>query len=166
MDDLIEKHQLVAKLFEFSSLQNLSDEQNERHSPFFRGQNKILVVLSEEDNISQKEIAKRLNLSSQSVTEFISKLVKKNLVIKTPSSTDKRIQLIKLTEKGRSQAEKSLFYIPDYIDYLTEDERKVLITLIDKLNEGIRSDLNIHGIQNLGTRIMLRRLDKKTDSDL
>ena len=55
MADLIEKHQLAAKLFEFTSLQHLADEQVERHSPVFRGQNKVLVALSEGDNISQKE---------------------------------------------------------------------------------------------------------------
>ena len=105
MADLIEKHQLAAKLFEFTSLQHLADEQVERHSPVFRGQNKVLVALSEGDNISQKELAERLEMSVQSTAEFVTKLVKKDFVTKTKSPTDGRIQLIKLTEKGRREAD-------------------------------------------------------------
>ncbi|RRG18572.1 MarR family transcriptional regulator [Weissella viridescens] len=163
MDDLIEKHQLAAKLFEFTSLQDLSDEQDERHSPVFRGQNKILVALSESDNISQKELAERLNMSTQSTAEFITKLVKKGLVVKNPSPKDGRVQLIQLTDKGRREAEKSIFYIPEYINYLDADEREQLAHLLDKMNAGIREHLNLDGIQNLGTRVMLNHLDRKTE---
>lgn len=163
MVDLIEKHQLAAKLFEFTSLQNLANEQVERHSPVFRGQNKVLIALSEGDNISQKELAERLNISVQSTAEFIAKLIKKNLVTKAKSPTDGRIQLVKLTDKGRREAEKSLFYIPEYIDYLEPEEWTELANILDKMNDGIREHLKLDGIQNLGTRIMLSQLDRKTE---
>lgn len=163
MVDLIEKHQLAAKLFEFTSLQNLANEQVERHSPVFRGQNKVLIALSEGDNISQKELAERLNLSVQSTAEFITKLIKKNFVTKAKSPTDGRIQLVKLTDKGRREAEKSLFYIPEYIDYLEPEERTELANILDKMNDGIREHLKLDGIQNLGTRIMLSQLYRKTE---
>lgn len=163
MVDLIEKHQLAAKLFEFTSLQNLANEQVERHSPVFRGQNKVLIALSEGDNISQKELAERLNMSVQSTAEFITKLIKKNFVTKKKSPTDGRIQLVTLTEKGRREAEKSLFYIPEYIDYLDPEEWNQLANILDKMNDGIREHLKLDGIQNLGTRIMLSQLDRKTE---
>lgn len=170
MDDLMEKHQLAAKLFEFTSLQNLANEQVERHSPVFKGQNKVLIALREGDNISQKELAERLDMSVQSTAEFINKLIKKSSVSKSKSPTDGRIQLVKLTDKGRREAEKSLFYIPEYIDYLDPKEWRELSSILDKLNDGIRSNLNLSGIQNIGTRIMLNQLDRKTeqsqDSDL
>lgn len=165
MADLIEKHQLAAKLFEFTSLQHLADEQVERHSPVFRGQNKVLVALSEGDNISQKELTERLEMSVQSTAEFVTKLVKKDFVTKTKSLTDGRIQLIKLTEKGRREAEKSLFYIPEYLDYLDPEDWTQLAAMLDKMNDGIRDHLKIDGIQNLGTRIMLSQLDRKTEID-
>ena len=107
MADLIEKHQLAAKLFEFTSLQHLADEQVERHSPVFRGQNKVLVALSE----------------------------------------------------------KSLFYIPEYLDYLSPEEWTQLAAMLDKMNDGIRDHLKLDGIQNLGTRIMLSQLNRKTESE-
>jgi DNA-binding MarR family transcriptional regulator len=165
MADIVEKHQLAAKLFEFSSLQHLADEQAERHSPVFRGQNKILVALSEKDNLPQKDLAQQLDMSVQSVGEFITKLQKKDLVTKTKSPTDGRVQLIQLTDKGRREAEKSLFYIPDYLDYLTPEEWRILDQLLEKMNTGIRNDLQLDGIQNLGTRLLLGRLDRQTQSD-
>lgn len=165
MADLIEKHQLAAKLFEFTSLQHLADEQVERHSPVFRGQNKVLVALSEGDNISQKELAERLDMSVQSTAEFVAKLVKKDFVTKTKSPTDGRIQLIQLTEKGRHEAEKSLFYIPEYLDYLSPEEWTQLAAMLDKMNDGIRDHLKLDGIQNLGTRIMLSQLNRKTTTE-
>lgn len=55
----------------------MADEQAERHLPVFKGQNKILVALSEGDNISQKELSQRLGISVQSIAEFIAKLLKK-----------------------------------------------------------------------------------------
>ncbi|MGR3741208.1 MarR family winged helix-turn-helix transcriptional regulator [Companilactobacillus sp. DQM5] len=162
MVDLIEKHELAAKLYEFTALQNMANEQVERHSPVFRGQNKILVALSEEDNISQKKLAEELNMSVQSTAEFVNKLIKKGLVTKNKSLKDGRVQLVKLTEKGRHEAEKSLFYIPEYIDYLEPEEWTQLAKILDKMNDGIRKNLKIEGIQNIGTRIMLKQLDKKT----
>ncbi len=163
VDKLIEKHQLAAKLFEFTTLQNMADEQAERHMPVFKGQNKILVALSEGDNISQKELSQRLGISVQAIAEFITKLVKKGYITKTKSSTDGRVQLIKLTEKGRKQAQKSLFYIPEYLDYLNEDEQNQLAAILDKMNEGIRDNLQLNGIQNIGTRLRFGQLKRKTD---
>ncbi|MCT3024643.1 MarR family transcriptional regulator [Pediococcus pentosaceus] len=163
VDKLIEKHQLAAKLFEFTTLQNMADEQAERHMPVFKGQNKILVALSEGDNISQKELSQRLGISVQAIAEFITKLVKKGYITKTKSSTDGRVQLIKLTEKGSKQAQKSLFYIPEYLDYLNEDEQNQLVAILDKMNEGIRDNLQLNGIQNIGTRLRFGQLKRKTD---
>ncbi|USS84597.1 MarR family transcriptional regulator [Fructilactobacillus myrtifloralis] len=161
MDKLIKKQQLAAKLFEFTVLQDLDNEQSERHLPAFKGQNKILVALSEEENISQKDLADRLGISVQSVAEFVAKLLKKGYITKKKSPQDGRIQLVKLTDKGRKEAEKSLFYIPPYLDYLSEDEQSQLLKIIDKLNLSIKNNLRVSGIKNIGTKLRLNNLDKK-----
>jgi DNA-binding MarR family transcriptional regulator len=165
MADLIEKQQLASEIFEFTSLQHLADEQAERHSPVFRGQNKILVALAQEDGVSQKELTDRLGMTAQSTAEFITKLVKKGFITKTKSESDGRVQLITLTEKGRKEAEKNLFYIPEYIDYLEPKEWGQLSALLEKMNQGIRENLNVKGIQNLGTKILLNQIDRKTSED-
>lgn len=161
MDEMLEKQQLAAKLYEFASLQDIADEQAERHSPVFKGQNKILVALYEDDNISQKELSLRLGISVQATNEFITKLQRKGYVTKTKSATDGRVQLIKLTEKGQKEAKKSLFYIPEYLDYLNDQEREQLAVILDKLNSGIQSHLQLDGIKNIGTRIRFSQLKRK-----
>lgn len=161
MDDMLEKHLLAAKLYEFATLQDIADEQAERHSPVFKGQNKILVALSEGDNVSQKELSLRLGISVQSTSEFVSKLQKKGYVTKQQSETDGRVQLIKLTKKGSKAANQSLFYIPEYLDYLNETERQELSTILDKLNEGIQDNLQLNGIKNIGTKIRFSQLKRK-----
>ncbi|MFG1200499.1 winged helix DNA-binding protein [Pediococcus acidilactici] len=102
----------------------------------------------------------------QSIAEFIAKLLKKGYVTKQKSPTDGRVQLIKLTEKGKKEAKKSLFYIPEYLDYLNDDERAQLAAILDKMNNGIREDLKLHGIQNIGNRIRFSQLKRHIDEDL
>ncbi|ETO40713.1 Transcriptional regulator [Fructilactobacillus florum 8D] len=163
MDNLIKKQQLAAKLFEFTTLQNLADEQAERHSPVFKGQNKILVALSAADHISQRELAERLGISGQATAEFVGKLVRKGAITKSKSPTDGRIQLISLTPKGRKEAEKSLFYIPEYLDYLYPHQQAQLEIILDQLNHGIRDHLELNGIKHLGTKLLFNQLNRKTD---
>lgn len=165
MDEMLEKHRLAAKLYEFSALQEIANEQAERHSPVFKGQNKILIALSEGDNISQKELSLRLGISVQATNEFVTKLQKKGYLTKTKSPTDDRVQLIELTEKGRKEAKKSLFYIPEYIDYLNDEEQRQLGKLLDKLNSGIQNHLQLDGIKNIGTRIRFSQLKRKNYDD-
>ncbi|USS93254.1 MarR family transcriptional regulator [Fructilactobacillus ixorae] len=161
MDKLIKKQQLAAKLFEFTVLQDLDNEQSERHLPAFKGQNKILVALSEEENISQKDLADRLGISVQSVAEFVAKLLKKGYITKKKAPQDGRIQLVKLTDKGRKEAEKSRFYIPPYLDDLSASEQEQLLQIIDKLNLRIKNNLRVSGLKNIGTKLRLNNLDKK-----
>lgn len=165
MDEMLEKHQLAAKLYEFSALQDIANEQAERHSPVFKGQNKILIALSDGDNISQRELSLRLGISVQATNEFVTKLQKKGYLTKTKSPTDGRVQLIELTEKGRKEARKSLFYIPEYLDYLNHEEQQQLGKLLDKLNNGIQSHLQLDGIKNIGTRIRFSQLKRKNYED-
>ena len=51
------------------------------------------------------------------------------------------------------------------MDYLDPEDWTQLAAMLDKMNDGIRDHLKIDGIQNLGTRIMLSQLDRKTEID-
>ncbi|GAK30174.1 MarR family transcriptional regulator [Weissella oryzae SG25] len=170
MDSLLQKQKLAEKMFEFSWMQHLSDEQADRHEQHdhtFQGQNKILIALAEEDNISQKELANRLGLTPQSTAEFISKLVKKGLVTKVASTTDRRVQLIKITPKGQHVADKNIAVIPDYLDYLSAEEQVELTKILDKIIVGIRKDLSFdgHSIHNFAHRMMYNHINKQLHPD-
>ena len=55
--------------------------------------------------MSQKEMQDKLDIQSGSISELISKLEKKELVIRQPDSADRRRMILFLTEKGREDVE-------------------------------------------------------------
>ncbi len=61
-----------------------------------------LQFLAEQDEFraNASKLKSFLNLNASTITGIISRLEKKNLVVKLPNSTDKRITLISLTAKG------------------------------------------------------------------
>ena len=65
------------------------------------GMNFILAYLSEHgNNIYASEIADNMQISRARVTVLIQKLINKSLIIKSTSSTDARIEVLKLTQSG------------------------------------------------------------------
>ncbi|MDR3189989.1 MAG: MarR family transcriptional regulator [Lactobacillaceae bacterium] len=158
----IQQHQLAERLDEFIMLQHLLDTEGHRrgHGNAFQGQGKILVVLAQEDNISQKELAERLNLTPQSTAEFVSKLVKKGFVTKYRSPADGRITLVQLTEAGKAQTEHIEQTLPDYINYLDVEEQAQLNSILGKIINGLRNDVENNGkpIRNLAHKLMYSRV--------
>ncbi len=60
-----------------------------------------LLSLWEKDNVTIKELGKRLFLDSGTLTPLLKKMEAQGLVTRTRSSQDERTVFIKLTEKGR-----------------------------------------------------------------
>jgi DNA-binding MarR family transcriptional regulator len=89
------------------------------------------------------EMAEMVKIKAQSMSQIINKLGESNLIIKTPSETDKRKILISLSEVGRQLVEQTRHerdeWLNDAIEQtLTPAEKKVLqeaVLLIDKLIE-------------------------------
>ncbi|KLD59331.1 hypothetical protein WP50_19290, partial [Lactiplantibacillus plantarum] len=67
------------------------------------GQGKILLALADEDHLSQKQLASRLGMSPQSTSEFVYKLVNRQLVTLSKSTKDRRVNLVNLTAAGRKE---------------------------------------------------------------
>lgn len=102
-----------------------------------RGQIRILKLLSEKGNITQKELLEILTLKSGSVSETVKKLENQGYITKKKDEQDKRKVIITLTDEGRnfletqlqinSEQEKVLF------NSLTADEQAELEELLNKL---------------------------------
>ncbi len=73
-----------------------------------------LMALWEEDNITLKNLGKKLFLDSGTLTPLLKKMESQNLVIRQRSSDDERNVYIRLTEEGKNLREKALS-IPDKI---------------------------------------------------
>lgn len=105
--------------------------------PGSRTQGKILKILYKKGPMSQKEMQDKLDIQSGSISELISKLEKKELVIKQPDSADRRRMILFLTEKGREDVEAySRQYensVLSFFQVLDESEKKELERILEKL---------------------------------
>jgi DNA-binding MarR family transcriptional regulator len=66
------------------------------------GQWSLLRVLWNEDDLSQIEVAKRMKIERASLTAMLVSLEKAGLITRHIDPLDRRIQLIRLTGKGRA----------------------------------------------------------------
>ena len=108
-----------------------------------RGQGRILAVLKLQDGISTKDLSYLLGVKVSSLNELLSKLEKSGHVTREPSEQDKRVMLVKLTDKGRSQqsqAERATDF-SDIFDCLTEEEQRAFGAHLDKVIDALGAKL-------------------------
>lgn len=65
----------------------------------------ILIVLSMDGELSQRELANKLNQTPPSVTTAIQKMEKLGYITRTPDPEDQRILRLRLTDKSREYLE-------------------------------------------------------------
>ncbi|MDO5433250.1 MarR family winged helix-turn-helix transcriptional regulator [Eubacterium sp.] len=101
------------------------------------GQGKVLVMLAENDGVSQKLLTEQSGIRPASLSELIIKLERNGLVERHRNEEDKRNRNVYLTEDGRALAEtikSRKDESPDFLfDVLSEEEKETLTVLFDKL---------------------------------
>ncbi|MDR1131972.1 MAG: MarR family transcriptional regulator [Oscillospiraceae bacterium] len=109
-----------------------------------RGQGRILALLKLRDGISTKDLSYLLGVRVSSLNELLSKLEKGGYIIREPSEQDKRVMLVKLTEKGKNEQQPVSVDCGDIFSCLSEDEQKTmgeyLGRIIDALHAGAGND--------------------------
>lgn len=104
-----------------------------RHS----SQSRLLTILAEEGELSQKEMQERLRIQAGSLSELVSKLEAKGLLTRERDESDKRKISLRITPDGLEvvnqvpQEEER----PDPFSVLTEAEQKTLQELLIKIME-------------------------------
>ncbi len=103
----------------------------------------VLKVLFENGSLPLKKISEKLSVTGANITCVVDNLEKDNLVERVHSKRDRRIILAELTEDGKN---KYLEILPKYessilklTQNLSEDEKKDLSHLLNKLNKNGRS---------------------------
>lgn len=135
---LFHKLYFINELFEHKSKMNQSEMNN-----LSRGQGRVLAILKKKDNISTKDLATILGISVSGVNSLLTKLEKNGYVVKEASDEDRRVLLVKLTEKGRNfeikpSVDYSLF---DCLDNTQKQEfDKYLNKIINELLNDIKKD--------------------------
>ena len=109
-----------------------------------RGQGRILAALKLRDGISTKDLALILGLHPASLNELIAKLVRGGYVVREQSSEDKRVFLIKLTEKGKSQEQSEVPYASEFLECLTDDEQTQFGEYLDRVITTLENSLGVY----------------------
>ena len=101
-------------------------------------QQRILIILNEVGNITQRDLTQRLGIQPGSASEILSKLENAGLIARTISETDRRTANISLTEQGRQKAmeaaeQRSRRHV-EMFSCLSEKEKGDLLALLEKVN--------------------------------
>ena len=99
----------------------------------------ILGILRTSDGLPQKELAERLQIRPQSLTEALVRLEDDGLITRTRSEGDKRQQFVSLTRKGVDYADAVYSQRCEAVEKifapLTEEERDELARLLLKIKD-------------------------------
>jgi DNA-binding MarR family transcriptional regulator len=98
-----------------------------------RGQGRILAVLKLRDGISTKDLSYLLGVRISSMNELLLKLEKSGYIVREPSEQDKRIMLIKLTEKGRNVQQPETHNFGDIFSCLSDEEQMKFGEYLDRI---------------------------------
>ncbi|MBQ9202357.1 MAG: MarR family transcriptional regulator [Bacteroidales bacterium] len=72
----------------------------------------VLLVLWEKDRQPVGEIARRLLLETNTITPLLQRMEKQGLLSRTRGESDRRQQIVALTDKGRALQEQALTTVP------------------------------------------------------
>lgn len=107
------------------------------------GQNRILCILHKTGGMTQRELTEQIGIQPGSASEVIGKLESTGLIERTPSARDRRTSDIRLTDAGYRQAEEIIrlrsMYHQEMLSCLSEEEKRLLLALTEKLNEDWKS---------------------------
>ncbi len=101
-------------------------------------QKRILIILSEEETITQQRLTERLGIMPGSASEILAKLEKGGLILRSENPDDRRTAIITLTEEGRTLAKEALEQRQnrhkEMLSCLSSEEQSGLLSLLEKLN--------------------------------
>lgn len=97
-----------------------------------RGQGRVIALLKIQPEISTKDLSYLLGIRQQSLNELLHKLEKGGFVVREPAESDRRVMMVKLTEKGQAEQQTE----PDASDIFTclsEEEQEALSGYLDRV---------------------------------
>ena len=108
-------------------------------SPFSLTEGRVLYEISHTENCSAKKIREKISVDEGYLSRILDTFRKKGLITKAPSPEDRRLHIIKLTEKGRKQFsslnEHSNQLISEILDKLSEEESEEFVSMTDRIRE-------------------------------
>ncbi len=115
------------------------------HGPFgdpTRGQGRVLAMLKMQPEISTKDLSYLLGIRQQSLNELLNKLEKAGYVVRVPSESDRRVMMVKLTEKGEAQ-ERADTDFSGIFDCLDQEEQAAFGDYLDRVIAALEARLGV-----------------------
>lgn len=97
-----------------------------------RGQGRILAMLKIQPEIKTRELAYLLGIRQQSLNELLNKLEKSGHVERGPSEEDRRVMIVRLTEKGKEVQQPETDY-QEILDCLSAEELQQFGEYLDRI---------------------------------
>lgn len=92
--------------------------------------------------MSMKELERHFSISQPTIAGIVSRLEEKGLVLGHTSPSDRRVKLVRLTEKGILSCDSAEKYIKASEDTLikgfTEEEKRLFISFLMRASENLR----------------------------
>jgi len=108
----------------------------------YRGQPKMLYVLSKDDGLTKKELAQRFDVAAPTITKMVERLEKNGFVYTGKDENDKRITRVFISEKGRDVQRKLVKFHDEaadvYFKGMSDEEVETLNTLLLKVRSNIQ----------------------------
>lgn len=105
-----------------------------------------LRLLTEEDGISQTDLAERLHVSKPTVTTSLNLMEREGLVERRPDEKDRRLTRVHLTEAGRERGDRLSAGLSSFVretfGSLSDDDALELARLLDQVSERMRDLLD------------------------
>jgi Transcriptional regulators len=102
----------------------------------------VLACLWQKDKVTQQALCKLTAKDKPSMTRLIDKLEKRNLVTRVSDQTDRRINLIHLTESGRLLEQKATELVQSIaakaLNDITEDELNTSRVVLKKIMANLK----------------------------
>jgi DNA-binding MarR family transcriptional regulator len=108
-------------------------------SPFSLTEGRVLYEIQQTQNCYAKKIREKISIDEGYLSRILDTFRKKGLITKTQSLEDRRLRIIKLTEKGRKQFSRlndhSNKLISQILEKLSEEERQEFVSITDRIRE-------------------------------
>lgn len=105
----------------------------------------IIATLGNTEGMSCKELGEKTFITKGTMTGVLDRLELKGLLIRSPVQEDRRLYLIKLTDKGQDLFEQvfplHLHHMQQYFDHIGEDTVQQLGHVCEKVNKSFSSFL-------------------------
>jgi DNA-binding MarR family transcriptional regulator len=108
-------------------------------TPYSLTEGRVLYEISHMEECSAKKIRENIAIDEGYLSRIINKFIRQGLIRKSPSSQDKRLHIILLTEKGKKEFarlnDNSNKSISQLVEKLSEQESDELVRMMEGIRE-------------------------------